>query len=162
MNDLEKTLTAVGEVLGHIEGAPRYSGAQLSTQSTRVDSAEAVVAAIAAFAPQHGWTQYTSAVRIDLGNSRGHGPILAGEYVRGDTSLHVRHEGPVWSLTRFSEDVGGDAVIAYDSRLETVPATPAGDVVVGHALRYRVFLRHDGRHGWRPFAARFTGYGDQQ
>lgn len=146
--DLIERAARVLTVLG-VAGRPAYRLLRLAAQARTVASADEVRAAVQAFAPAAGWMQHCSAVRLWGGAWRAEdGPPLAGEFVAGARSLHVRHGSQGWTLLTLTEGEG-DEFIAHDTRFESVAAVH-GEPVPGHALRYRVYLRRDAELGPRP------------
>lgn len=149
-----QTLAALG--VGRL---PDYGATRLRVEA-RTESAHAeVLAAIADFAPECGWTMQTSAVRVWTGGwDPSDGCLLAAEFANGGQSLHVRYGSGAWTLATLVEGEG-EAAIAHGHRYQAIPSL-AGQRLPGGGLHYRVYWRDLPEIGFRPFQARFIGFGE--
>ncbi len=108
---------------------------------------------LASLAGAEGWVCRPH--RVERYAPSGAGMLLDAEVAAGAVSIHVRHNADGWLAWRYEEVPDGDDLI-FDERLVSTEGAPR--------LRYRVVWRRetdeDGIEVYRPFAARFAGWGD--
>lgn len=109
-----------------------------------------VRAAIADFAGEQGWLTLLDR-HVMLEKLPPAGTILNGELCKQGESLHIRHQGARWQLTRYVESAGAPTHLACDRRI----ASRIGERAV---LAYRVYFQATPDRGTLPMVARFTGF----
>jgi len=162
-------LNTVLPKLSKITGLPKnfpnnWKLCGLNIKSEACETPEAVQDKIEAFAPKQGWLCFQSEVAYfcqqDFCKNHSipsHGIILYGEVVNDQTSLHIREEGQGgWILTELTETQGNEYLVEGKHFLgEGKDLTP-------DKLYYRIYWQYDEQYGYRQFAARFTGFGQEQ
>lgn len=102
-----------------------------------------------------GWILLPSQVSRWDGGDWPKGPILAAEIAQGEHSLHIRPWGGGWRMWIYSDKHEGDDRCLDESFLSTEGS---------NQLLYRVYWKlapgDDGIQVYRPYAARFLGWGD--
>lgn len=142
------------QVLAQRMALPSLVAGRLTRTATRVDTAQAVDDAMAAFNPQQGWLQYQSAV-VTLAEQQSQQPVRAGrllsaELVSGARSLHVQWHGPGWRVTEYEDGAGDTVAVDHCQLLATNPALGK--------LEYVRYWQLDAHHGLVPFCTRFVGF----
>lgn len=119
-----------------------------------------VVEELENFKPEQGWLCFQNEVKVFRKGDKiptDSNILLYGEVVNadGNSSLHIREDGQGgWILTYFTETKGNEYLLEKQSFLGQSKLAPK-------KLYYNVYWQHDDKQGYRPVAARFTGFEDK-
>lgn len=135
---------------------PALQAISLGVRAERLDSADALAAAITASGPREGWITYQSASHAFLGgdwqrNADEAGLVLSGEWVGEVGSCALTRTGSGWVLTTFEPDAG-EKLLCDEFCLLARPEA------LGR-VRYRRVWRDDAHSGVpTPWAMQFLGF----
>ncbi|MEM7248294.1 MAG: hypothetical protein AAF533_23370 [Acidobacteriota bacterium] len=142
---------------GSMDGVPRLGRLDITSEDL---APKQVVERLRGFGGQ-GWACSTSKTPcLVAGADLDAEPLLSAELVRGDESVHLRVEEGGHRLYHFRIEHDVDEHVLFTERHACTPADGDGRKPPWKMLEYEVaWKREEGR--WRPWAARFTGVGEE-
>ena len=146
---------------------PGLRPAQINISVQNLGNPTAVESALATFKAESGWVERQSRTAFfedgKLPQPEGEFDAITNAELAGQgESLCVRLVAGGWRLTTFSETEREDGEwLMHDTAISGIDRLPSTAATFGHSLQYRVYWQYDPEQGWRQFAARLLGFGEE-